>query len=108
MIHWQNQKYSSGQWRDVTLTAPLQVKLHPWFRGLDWASLARTKAAFIPTVEHEYDTSYFATKPVRLQPALRASHSPCSSCSGNASAVVTEVVHGRCLVTSKAPTTGLP
>ena len=48
----------------------LQVKLHPWFRGLDWASLARTKAAFIPSVDHEYDTSYFTSKPVRLQPAL--------------------------------------
>ena len=42
-----------------------QVKLHPWFGGLDWASLARQKAAFVPTLEHEYDTSYFAPKPVR-------------------------------------------
>jgi hypothetical protein len=42
-----------------------QVKLHPWFAGLDWASLARQKAAFVPTLEHEFDTSYFASKPVR-------------------------------------------
>ncbi len=65
--------YCRWQWRDATLVALFQVKLHPWFRGLDWASLARTKAAFIPTVENEYDTSYFATKPVRPQPALCAS-----------------------------------
>lgn len=49
-----------------------QVKLHPWFAGLDWASLARTKAAFVPTLEGEYDTSYFAPKPVRAQ--LTAGH----------------------------------
>jgi hypothetical protein len=46
-----------------------QVKLHPWFAGLDWASLARHKAAFVPTLEHEYDTSYFASKPVRSSPS---------------------------------------
>lgn len=44
----------------------VQVKLHPWFAGLDWASLARQKAAFVPTLEHEFDTSYFASKPVRF------------------------------------------
>ncbi|KAK9828880.1 hypothetical protein WJX72_002570 [[Myrmecia] bisecta] len=41
-----------------------EVKLHPWFSGLDWTSLARTKAAFIPVVEHELDTSFFVTKAV--------------------------------------------
>ena len=43
-----------------------QIKLHPWFQGLDWTSLARTKAAFIPAVENETDTSYFFDKPVRF------------------------------------------
>ena len=42
-----------------------EIKLHPWFKGLDWTSLARTKAAFIPCVESETDTSYFFDKPVR-------------------------------------------
>ncbi len=42
-----------------------EIKLHPWFKGLDWTSLARTKAAFIPAVENETDTSYFFDKPVR-------------------------------------------
>ncbi len=46
--------------------AHTQVKLHPWFVGLDWASLARQKAAFVPALDNEYDTSYFAPKPVRL------------------------------------------
>ena len=41
-----------------------EIKLHPWFQGLDWTSLARTKAAFIPAVESETDTSYFFDKPV--------------------------------------------
>ncbi|KAL0033487.1 hypothetical protein WJX77_011695 [Trebouxia sp. C0004] len=41
-----------------------EIKLHPWFKGLDWTTLARTKAAFIPCVESETDTSYFFDKPV--------------------------------------------
>lgn len=41
-----------------------EIKLHPWFQGLDWTSLARTKAAFIPAVENDMDTSYFFDKPV--------------------------------------------
>lgn len=40
------------------------MKLHPWFEGLDWTGLVRNKAAFIPTVEDETDTSYFETKAV--------------------------------------------
>ncbi|EFJ52214.1 serine/threonine protein kinase 15, partial [Volvox carteri f. nagariensis] len=36
-----------------------EVKLHTWFEGLDWTGLVRNKAAFIPTVEDETDTSYF-------------------------------------------------
>ena len=43
-----------------------EIKLHPWFRGLDWTSLARTKAAFVPAVDDELDTSYFHPKSVRL------------------------------------------
>lgn len=41
-----------------------EIKLHTWFKGLDWTTLARTKAAFIPCVESETDTSYFFDKPV--------------------------------------------
>ena len=42
-----------------------EIKLHPWFHGLDWTTLARAKAAFIPSLESETDTTYFAPKPVR-------------------------------------------
>ena len=41
-----------------------EIKLHPWFNGLDWTSLARQKAAFIPHVTSELDTSYFHPKTV--------------------------------------------
>ncbi|GIL52826.1 hypothetical protein Vafri_8590 [Volvox africanus] len=41
-----------------------EVKLHSWFEGLDWTSLVRNKAAFIPAVEDETDTSYFESKHV--------------------------------------------
>ncbi|KAK9814030.1 hypothetical protein WJX73_009617 [Symbiochloris irregularis] len=44
-----------------------EIKLHPWFHGLDWTNLARTKAAFIPSLESETDTTYFAPKPVSQQ-----------------------------------------
>ena len=42
-----------------------EIKLHPWFHGLDWTTLARTKAAFVPSVDDELDTSYFHPKSVR-------------------------------------------
>lgn len=38
--------------------------MHPWFAGMDWTDLARSKAAFIPQVEDETDTSYFEAKHV--------------------------------------------
>ena len=36
--------------------------MHPWFSATDWTSLARNKAAFIPCVESDTDTSYFEQK----------------------------------------------
>lgn len=36
-----------------------QVKEHMFFDGLDWDSLLRQKAEFVPELEHEEDTSYF-------------------------------------------------
>ncbi|MEW5305926.1 MAG: hypothetical protein WDW36_008437 [Sanguina aurantia] len=41
-----------------------EIKMHPWFAGMDWTDLARSKAAFIPQVEDETDTSYFEAKHV--------------------------------------------
>ncbi|KAG7263270.1 hypothetical protein CRUP_011263 [Coryphaenoides rupestris] len=36
-----------------------EVKVHSFFRGLDWTGLLRQKAEFIPQLETEDDTSYF-------------------------------------------------
>lgn len=41
---------------------PQEVKDHPYFVGLDWNSLLRYKAEFIPRLENEEDTSYFDTR----------------------------------------------
>ncbi|XP_053557321.1 microtubule-associated serine/threonine-protein kinase 4 isoform X2 [Bombina bombina] len=39
-----------------------EVKQHPFFCTLDWNSLLRQKAEFIPQLESEDDTSYFDTR----------------------------------------------
>ena len=33
-----------------------EIKMHPWFHGVDWTSLARNKAAFVPVVDSDTDT----------------------------------------------------
>lgn len=38
---------------------PQEVKEHPYFFGVDWNSLLRQKAEFVPQIDHEEDTSYF-------------------------------------------------
>ena len=44
------------------------MKLHPWFADLNWSTLARSKAAFIPSLESDTDVSYFQSrKPVSLR-----------------------------------------
>ncbi|KAG5276503.1 hypothetical protein AALO_G00132800 [Alosa alosa] len=42
-----------------------EVKQHPFFSHLDWNSLLRQKAEFIPQLESEDDTSYFDTRTER-------------------------------------------
>ncbi|KAL0993057.1 hypothetical protein UPYG_G00102690 [Umbra pygmaea] len=39
-----------------------EVKQHPFFTDLDWNSVLRQKAEFIPNLESEEDTSYFDTR----------------------------------------------
>ncbi len=39
-----------------------EVKSHPFFDELDWETLLRQKAEFIPSLEGEEDTSYFDRK----------------------------------------------
>ncbi|XP_073999406.1 microtubule-associated serine/threonine (MAST) protein kinase dop isoform X1 [Rhodnius prolixus] len=41
---------------------PHEVKEHPYFHGLDWNSLLRHKAEFVPQLDHEEDTSYFDSR----------------------------------------------
>lgn len=39
-----------------------EVKEHMFFDGLDWNSLLRQKAEFVPALEGEEDTSYFESE----------------------------------------------
>ncbi|KAI5695263.1 hypothetical protein M8J76_010988 [Diaphorina citri] len=41
---------------------PHEVKEHPYFSNLDWNSLLRHKAEFIPQLDDEEDTSYFDSR----------------------------------------------
>lgn len=36
-----------------------EVKSHPFFKDINWAMLTRQKAAFIPSIKDDEDTSYF-------------------------------------------------
>ncbi|KAM6971780.1 microtubule-associated serine/threonine-protein kinase 1 [Aplochiton taeniatus] len=44
-----------------------EVKQHPFFTELDWNSVLRQKAEFIPHLESEEDTSYFDTRSDRYR-----------------------------------------
>ncbi|KAL3343471.1 hypothetical protein AABB24_027151 [Solanum stoloniferum] len=39
-----------------------EVKQHPFFRDINWDTLARQKAAFVPASENALDTSYFTSR----------------------------------------------
>ncbi|CAH1393247.1 unnamed protein product [Nezara viridula] len=41
---------------------PHEVKEHPYFLGVDWNSLLRQKAEFVPQLENDEDTSYFDSR----------------------------------------------
>ncbi|KNC30597.1 hypothetical protein FF38_11951 [Lucilia cuprina] len=45
-----------------TQAGALEVKEHFYFDGLDWNSLLRQKAEFVPQLSNEDDTSYFDTR----------------------------------------------
>ncbi|XP_022699131.1 microtubule-associated serine/threonine-protein kinase 3-like isoform X2 [Varroa jacobsoni] len=45
-----------------TVGGAAEVREHPFFRAVDWDSLLRRKAEFIPQLENEEDTSYFDTR----------------------------------------------
>ncbi|KAL2623947.1 hypothetical protein R1flu_008192 [Riccia fluitans] len=39
-----------------------EVKAHPFFKDVEWDTLARQKAAFVPSPDTAHDTSYFITR----------------------------------------------
>ncbi|CAM8937446.1 unnamed protein product [Rhodiola kirilowii] len=43
-------------------TGAAEVKRHPFFKNINWDTLARQKAMFIPTTEAAHDTSYFMSR----------------------------------------------
>ncbi|XP_063594034.1 microtubule-associated serine/threonine-protein kinase 3-like isoform X8 [Penaeus indicus] len=45
-----------------TVAGAVEVKEHPFFITIDWDSLLRMKAEFVPQLDHEEDTSYFDTR----------------------------------------------
>ena len=36
-----------------------EIKKHPFFKGIDWDNIRKTKAPFIPKLKNDYDTCYF-------------------------------------------------
>ncbi|XP_068244207.1 microtubule-associated serine/threonine-protein kinase 3-like isoform X3 [Palaemon carinicauda] len=45
-----------------TVGGALEVKEHMFFMSIDWDSLLRMKAEFVPQLDHDEDTSYFDTR----------------------------------------------
>ena len=40
-----------------------EIMKHPFFKGVDWKNIRKTKAPFIPEIKNDYDTKYFDTFP---------------------------------------------
>ncbi|RMC04455.1 hypothetical protein DUI87_18899 [Hirundo rustica rustica] len=59
---WQRQVVKREMDTILILSGAYEVKQHQFFRSLDWNSLLRQKAEFIPQLESEDDTSYFDTR----------------------------------------------
>ncbi|KAL5780460.1 hypothetical protein ACOSQ2_011197 [Xanthoceras sorbifolium] len=54
LIHDSNQRLGAN--------GAAEVKTHPFFKGVNWDSLAQQKAAFVPQPESIDDTSYFLSR----------------------------------------------
>ncbi|KAI9200017.1 hypothetical protein LWI28_001562 [Acer negundo] len=54
LIHDPNQRIGAN--------GAVEVKTHPFFKGVNWDSLAQQKAAFVPQPESIDDTSYFLSR----------------------------------------------
>ncbi|KND01110.1 AGC/NDR/NDR protein kinase [Spizellomyces punctatus DAOM BR117] len=46
---------------ETRLTAP-EIRSHPFFRGVDWHNIRKTRSPFIPQLKSITDTSYFPTE----------------------------------------------
>lgn len=57
------------------LGGAFEVKQHSFFTELDWNSLLRQKAEFIPHLESEEDTSYFDSMCVWIYVSVKLSSS---------------------------------
>ena len=40
-----------------------EIMKHPFFKGVDWNNIRKSKAPFIPEIKNDYDTKYFDTFP---------------------------------------------
>lgn len=54
-----------------TVGGAIEVKEHPFFSSIDWDSLLRMKAEFVPQLDHEEDTSYFDSELVIVHVFLK-------------------------------------
>ncbi|XP_068649519.1 probable serine/threonine protein kinase IRE [Aristolochia californica] len=56
-----NKLLIENPYQRLGVTGAQEVKRHPFFKNINWDTLARQKAAFIPPID-AYDTSYFASR----------------------------------------------
>lgn len=58
------------------LTFP-QIRIHPFFRGIDWRHMRKYKPPFLPDIKHETDTTHFDD--FEEQDKMRTTHKPSTS-----------------------------
>ncbi|KAG6545725.1 hypothetical protein Mapa_012686 [Marchantia paleacea] len=79
-----------------------EVKAHPFFKNINWDTLARQKAAFVPSPDTAHDTSYFTSRhswnqiDARVFPEQEGDSSDydCSGSSGSSSSMDTRREEG--------------
>eukprot|EP00775_Hariotina_reticulata_P007561 gene7561-7768_t len=66
-----------------------EVKLHPWFKGIEWESLARQKAAFVPQENSPYFASCASNSGGNAQVGVSGSYGSSSWGTQHAGGIVT-------------------
>lgn len=56
--------------------SPAEIQNHPFFEGVDWASLRETPGPFLPEIEHPADTSHFDHFEEEVPPAQHGAAPP--------------------------------